>query len=322
MMKNPQPNVSKATCLENQILTVSNNIELFNQFYIPEPTRSLLWITNEDVSKISIPGQIKIEFKMGKNGVEVNTVDESYNFYSEPSLIWTRLPTQPNNEIETEKMYFPIYSQFSPVHRFQYLRWLTDVKKYTNLSYVFLYYYGLERHLLIGNYDLAVDEILRLIKYHDEGSFKEYATNALIIGSGYRKRPDIIEKAPFILEELSPISLFLQRMACKPLSAENVINLANRVGFFKKSLLNRHPILFKKELQQTLDSYPAVYDPLQNIDITSLPKNGWACMANESIPSDIRGINFVSVLQSYTFKSALKKLLNETHLKIKKSLKK
>jgi len=297
--------------------TTPNN-DLLTKFNIPEPTKSLIWVTGEDTSKISSPMSIKIELKIGENGVESKSIDDSYNFFSEPSIIWVRLPLQPNDDLETQKMYWPTYSGLSPIHRFQYLKWLTDVTQDTNLSYVFLYYYGLERHLLLGNYDLAVDEILRLIKYHDKGSFKSYATNALIIGSGYRKRPDILEKAPFILEELSPVSLYLQRMARKPLSAQDVIGLASRVGFTNKRYLNQYPDLFKEKLEEILSNYQIQHgDILQSVDVSLLPNEGWASMANTSIPDKVRTIKFPSVLESDTLKTILNNLLTETHLKIK-----
>ena len=80
-------------------------------------------------------------------------------------------------------MYWPSYSAFSPEARYEYLRWLSDITQPTNLSYVFLYFYGLERHLLVGEYDAAVDEIVRLLKAHPKKSFIQYASQSLIIAS-------------------------------------------------------------------------------------------------------------------------------------------
>lgn len=291
---------------------------LLNQFYIPEPTRSLLWVTNEDTSKISPVHQIRIEVRMGENGVEANTVDESYNFYSEPSLIWTLLPVEKNDELEKEKMYYPTYHDFSPKHRYQYLNWLRDVTQETNLSYVFLYYYGLERQLLIGDYDLAVNEILRLIKCHNKGTFKNYAINALVLGSGYRKRADIIKKAPFVLDEPSDISLYLQRLAHDPLTSGEVISLANRVGFTNKRYIKEYPDLFRQEMQKVLDDYQEKNgDLLQGIAIEGLSKDSWASMANTSIPDEIRTTKFPDILNGSSLKTTLKELLQEVHLKVK-----
>lgn len=303
--------------------TVQGTNGLISQFQIPEPTRSLLWVTNEDTSRISSFNQMRISISVENGQFKSKATDESYNFHSEPSLIWTRLSVELNDELETQKMYYPTYSGFSPKHRFQYLNWLKDVTQETNLSYVFLYYYGLERQLLVGNYDLAVDEILRLIKYHDKGSFRNYAINALVLGSGYRKRPDIIKKAPFILDAPSDVSLYIQWLAKDILSAQEIINLANRVGFTNKRYIKEYPELFKQELEKIVEADQKKNgDLLQIVDIEKLPKDSWASMANLSIPDDKRTVKFPSLLDdSSALKTTLKELLQEAHLKIKENKK-
>lgn len=293
---------------------------LVNSFSFPEPTRSLLWITDEDTSKISSPLSIKIEYSLEKG--TANVIDDSYNFFSEPSLIWTKLPIQQNNELETQKLYYSAYSTLTPKQRYQYLNWLQNVTQETNLSYVFLYYYGLERQMLIGDYNKAVDEVLRLIKYHDKGSFKSYAVNALIMASGYRKKPEIVNKAPFIFDEPSDVALYLQRMARKPLSVQQILKLTNRVGFTNKRYINLYPELFEQKLRQKLDRYQNNNgNILEIIDMSDLPNEAWASMANISLPDKIRTIKFKSITQSEEFKRIIKTLLEETHAEIKENLK-
>jgi hypothetical protein len=303
----------------NQVAITHNlNKDLVAQFNIPEPTRSLLWVTNEDTSKIQNPGTIEININLSEQ-----TINEKngQNYYGEPSLIWTRLPIEPNDGLETEKMYYPSYSHLYPRNRFQYLRWLTDITKETNLSYVFLYYYGLERHLLVGNYDMAVDEILKLINVHDQGSFKGYAINALILASGYRKRPDIISKVPFIFDDPTPLALYIQRMANVPLNASQIIKLSNRVGFTNKRYIWKYPEEFKQDLQNLLNKYQTDHgDILQNVDTSKLPNDGWAMMANTSLPDNIQSIKFPSIQDDQQFKVTLKQLLQEAHLKVKEDV--
>lgn len=284
---------------------------------IPEPTKSLLWITDEDTSKISFPMNIKVNISITGRNINMN-INDGHNFYAEPSLIWTRLPIEPNGELESKPMYYPSYAALSPKQRFQYLSWLRNIDQETNLSYVFLYFYGLERQLLVGNYGLAVDEILKLIKYHDMASFKWYATNSLIIGSGYRKRPDILLKAPFLIDTPSDISLYLQRLAKKPLTAEQVIYYSSRVGFTNKRYIKKYPELFRKELQQLLIDYQNKNgDILQNLDLIESSKIAYGVMANISLPDEIRTQKFPDIINNIELKSVLKKILEETHAKIK-----
>ncbi len=290
--------------------------DLIPQFQIPEPTRSLLWITDEDTSKISSVHQISITINLGNTDSEIK--DESYGFYSEPSLIWTKLPIQANNDLETQAMYYPSYTGLSPKHRYQYLNWLRDVTQETNLSYVFLYYYGLERHMLIGNYDLAVEEVLRLIEHHNKSSFKTYAINSLILASGYKKRADIVKKAPFILNDPTPAALYIQYMAKDPLSAKEVINLASRVNYSNKRYIKEFPDLFEKELQSAIDNYEnkngSIWDA---VSVSGLKENSYAYIANYSIPDEIRSTKITSPIDDPNFGLLLRGFLKTTHTRIK-----
>ena len=49
--------------------------------------------------------------------------------------------------------YYPSYAGLSPEQRWVYLNWLTDVSQPVYIGYVFLYYYGLERQLLSGDFN-------------------------------------------------------------------------------------------------------------------------------------------------------------------------
>ncbi|PJE68228.1 hypothetical protein COU94_02970 [Candidatus Shapirobacteria bacterium CG10_big_fil_rev_8_21_14_0_10_38_8] len=290
-------------------------LSFLNQFYIPEPTRSLLWITDEDTSKISTAGSIKITIN-----VNDGTIKEDFgrNFYGEPSLIWSRLPIEPNYELETQPMYFPSYSGLSSKHRFQYLNWLKDITQETNLSYVFLYYYGLERHMLIGDYDKAVDEILRLLQHHSKGSFKGYATSALIAASAYRKRPDIINKAPLLLQETSNESLILRKLSGKSLVAKDIIPLSSRVGYSNKRYIKLYPDLFEKELQKLINDYETINgNILDNINMDELPKRSNIFFANLSLPEKIRTIEIPDLIDNSEFKKFLRDLLSKTHENVK-----
>lgn len=291
---------------------------IVEDFNIPEPTRSLLWITNEDTSKISSVHQIKIEINISEGKVESNAVDESYKFYSEPSLIWTKLSIEPNRELETEKMYYPSYTGLSPKHRYQYLKWLTDITQETNLSYVFLYYYGLERHLLLGNYDAAIQEILRLVEAHGKTRFPSYAKNGLVIGSMHRKRPDILEKAPFVLEDGSELSLLLLRVSNKPITAKIIMNIAPHISYHYKKIINKNPELFEDILQSKLELIQNEKgDILQNVDITKLPKNVFNGLLNISVPDPIRNFPHPAITDDREFRDTIKFLLQQTQFEIR-----
>lgn len=300
---------------DNKDKSIEKISDVIPHYHIPEPTKSLLWVTDEDTSKIQSALGITLTFDLNSKTAKI---EDKSNIYAEPSLIWTRLPIQPNSELEKSPMYYPSYSQLSSMHRFQYLNWLKDIRKETNLSYVFLYYYGLERHLLMGDYDNAVDEILTLIKHHNKGAFKSYVIPALIAASSFRKRPDIINKANFLLEETSNETLLLRRLAKRPLIAKDVISLAFKVGYSNKRYIKLYPELYELELQKLLDYYQQSHgDILQNIDVNILHKRRYNLFVNPSMSSTVGTTEIPTVLDSEKFCSELRELLSEAHFRVK-----
>jgi len=295
---------------------LTHNTQIIPNFKIPEPTRSLLWVTTEDVEHIGSASciHIHVDFSSGEAGVE--HIEGALN--AEPSLIWTKLPIEKNEELEEEAMYFPAYSTLSPKCRYQYLRWLQDVTKETNLSYVFLYYYGLERHLVAGDYDSAVDEILRLLKYHDKGTFRSYATTALIASSLHKKRKDIIERAPFICKEISNEGLVFRMHMDMGLTPDDLIELASEVGFKNKRYIKKFPDKFKEVLGNMLNEYQNERGfILQSLNINNVKQEEWFVFANISFPEKTRYSQIPQILKCKDFKEPIKMLLEKTHTAIK-----
>lgn len=287
---------------------------------IPEPTRSLLWITDEDPSLAESPMSINIDITIGNNGVSSKIREKGFN--AEPSLIWTKLPVKENNDLETEAMYWPRYVAFDPEHRYQYLNWLRDITKPTNLSYVFLYFYGLERHLLIGDYDSAVDEIIKLMNHHKKGSFINYATTSLIVASIRKNRVDIVERVPSILEQEVDEALALRIMLGTPITAEDVISMASRVGFTNRRYIKLYPELFEKTLNEEIEKFEKEFGPILKVfDINSFRRASRSVFANMSIPEEYRIVKVPQIIQNTKFKNAMFNLLQNVHDKIKGDLK-
>ena|SRR3990167_5053558 len=279
---------------------------------IPEPTRSLLWITDEDTSRI-------------ENAMSITLVTDGENFYqkengfySEPSLIWTKLPIKPNNNLAQEAMYWPSYSAFFPETRYQYLSWLGDITQPTNLSYVFLYFYGLERHLLVGDYDSAVDEIARLLKAHPKKSFVQYASQSLIIASLGKNRLDIIERIPSLLEEEIDEALALRIIKGTSMTPDDVISISSKVGFSNKRYIKLYPDVFKEELQKKIDEFENQFgNLLSNFKLEDFKQEETAVFANSSIPENIRLIKVPVILEDKKFSTGIKNLLQAAHDNVK-----
>ncbi len=78
--------------------------------------------------------------------------------------------------------YWPSYASISPDQRANYLQWMALGKKddLNDIGYAFLYFYGLERRLLVDNqdFDLIIPEVARLLsRYTFSGSFLSYLSS-------------------------------------------------------------------------------------------------------------------------------------------------
>ncbi|WP_169313796.1 HEAT repeat domain-containing protein [Methanofollis liminatans] len=120
-------------------------------------------IVEQYIKNYKIPNNILklLWFKDGKYNLKVPK--------TEPSLIYSNHKIIMNPKIDPLESleYYPTFKNLSPQQKYIYLNWLRDITKPVALGYVFIFYYGLERHLLFGNYECAVDTILQLIPHFD-----------------------------------------------------------------------------------------------------------------------------------------------------------
>lgn len=127
----------------------------------------------------------------------------------ENCLINSRLTVATHNDPLGQTMgYWPSYSSISPAARKSYLDWLAGSRSDPDayIGYVFLYFYGLERRLMLEesptDADGVVAEVRRLLQvYGGNGSFKRYVGELL---SAYQlKSARLPEKFDLEVEENS-----------------------------------------------------------------------------------------------------------------------
>lgn len=111
----------------------------------------------------------------------------------EPSLINSRLKVAPGNVDLSLRLtnYWPSYADCTPDARRAYLQWLVGGRSApdANIGYVFLFFYGLERRVLVdaisdetarSDIPAIVKEVHRLLViYSENGSFRRYASQFL-----------------------------------------------------------------------------------------------------------------------------------------------
>lgn len=117
--------------------------------------------------------------------------------FVEPALIDPALPVNTRSpDWQGQSMgYWPSYADISPRARGAYLSWLAGGRGNPNayIGYVFLYFYGLERRLIVdvgnqtapaGEYRVLVEEIRRLLAlYKENRSFRRYAESLLDVAA-------------------------------------------------------------------------------------------------------------------------------------------
>ncbi len=264
---------------------------------IPEYRKKLLFITDNDPNNFVPPTQYTINVTISLNPEAKDGFD--FDFYksepSEPSLIFTALPVYSEcSSIEAipKLPYFPTYFGMSAEQRFIYLNWLRDIKSPVDIGYVFVYYYGLERRLLYGDFDSAFNEILLLRKHHYNRSFETYSNSALIHACLRRKKWDhfhkLLDNPEFLaFNNLSLLILYSQQLNILP---EMLIKLANKIPGTNRRYIKNHPDFYLQAITSELinkfgkESYPFA----SRYDIKKIPTIGMPVFANISLPPEIR----------------------------------
>jgi uncharacterized tellurite resistance protein B-like protein len=129
---------------------------------------------------------------------------------AEPALVDPRLPVanDPREVATASAGYWPSYSEVSPGFRARYLRWLAGGRSDPGIDAgcVFLFFYGIERRLLVdfeagavtdAEAEALVGEVERLLGiYGDQGSFQRYATAFLDLARVRHGMVDLDPAAP------------------------------------------------------------------------------------------------------------------------------
>jgi len=176
-MRQKQGEMSKSQNNPESLQKEEKNIEKVNfglapipnfQLCISKRTLKLLFFSNKDPRCASFAAGLSMTINLFEGTVKTNELSAD-----DPSTIFIRMPIAKPDDINNVPTpgYYPTYASLSPRQKWIYLNWLQDVSKPVNIGYVFLYYYGLERHLVLGEFDLAFDEILCLRKYHNNQWF-------------------------------------------------------------------------------------------------------------------------------------------------------
>lgn len=302
----------------NAINSAQALVPFFGNLQISENIRRLLWFGEGKFQNYNPENEQKVLF-------ENELFRITFSFQKEPSLIFTGMPVDFGSNCDNiEKLgYYPSYEKLNPQQRFVYLKWLCDITKPIDIGYVFIFYYGLERHLISGKYSDAVNTILTLREYHKHPSFQSYSANALIMSAILHKDKDTLIKVLDLADDssyCSSIILLGKFMMQMDLTIDEIISISSAVGFTNKKYIKEYPDLFNQVLGSILikefgkNSFPIYQLKMQ------YPSQHIMSFANISLEQEVRSPILPDLMHSPEFSSSINSILTKAHTEVKQSL--
>jgi len=285
---------------------------------IPQDIKRLLFTSDADKPNAPSLGiTITIDFS-GKVNVGKNKPDD-------PSTIYFKAPiAEPNDFSSVPKPpYYPSYAGLSPEQRFIYLNWLSDISKEVDVGYKFLFYYGLERHLLIGDFENALDMIIRLRKNTSNNSFRWYSLRALFYTLLIKNRQDLVYKLKFLYDDeyWQEEQLWIKVITDDNITAEELIKIL-KYHDINKRYINNEPKLYSDIMESLLfEKFGHPYIESNKL-IEKKPSGVYSgfLYANYSFPQDIQKRNDIPKLNTGNFFSCIIDLHNKCHELTKEKL--
>lgn len=240
--------------------------------------------------------------------------------FNEPSRIGLFLPIAEDEAGIEPLFYYPAYEKMSPRQRLRYLRFLANpYNPDIDIGYVFVLYYGLERHLLERTYTQRVLVIIqKLFQAHNQASFRNYASNALIY---FCSRNDCLPALAIrVYDHADALPLVYLAAKCShALTSTIIIDCAKAWGFENQRYIKMHPDLFKETLESLLtERYGVPALPVQDFDDYSMPTGLFPVYANYSLPA--RECALPNLFEYKPVASACHEALVNTHETVKKIL--
>ena len=290
---------------------------------IPDEIVNLLWFPDGPFKNFS-PDIKDNGFKIG--GLFLNSSTGMGSISStEPSAIYYKLLIRPTYNLnDVPKLpYFPSYASLTPEQRWIYLNWLRNIEANVDIGYVFLFYYGLERHLVFGNYEQAFRIILRLRQNHRNNSFLNYSSNALNATCLIHDNSDLLNE--YIKSEEKNVKykisslLFITKYATNlDLTADELIALSKDVGFSNQRYIKNERKLFEKELKNLLiQKYKKDSFTLNQYPIKNWPLRKEVLFINYSIEEEKRFKYLPCLINYKPFKEEINNILNIAHDNVK-----
>jgi len=276
------------------------------------PNRDLLYISY-DKEIPSVNRGLIITIGIDSNGKVV--IDDKTKQLPDPSTIYVNLPISEDYNV-AKLPYWPHYIELTSGQRYKYLCWLRNVAEPTDMGFVFLYYYGLERQLLVGNFDKAFDEIIKLRNSHENRSFQKYSENALVHSAIMRNRMDRLTD----LHEKTEISGYSNAMFLLAYNSGLKLGIDQLLLIFYKAFttsrkpIKEHKVLFVECMTEILNKrFDITSFDIKDYDISKVKTIVENRFANYSFPEEIQRTEIIDFYQCKPLMEDLKGIFDETY---------
>ncbi len=278
---------------------------------IPKEIVDLLWFSNG--SRKNYRKETN-EFNFSFAGHTQRIITTSI---SEPSAIDINLPLSDLLFSPPPLGYYPSYERLTPQERTAYLNWLTDITVPIDIGYVFIFYYGLERHLFFGNAEDALATIFILRQFHNNSSFLDYSGDAIILYALIHKKWKILLN--LIPEQLSDdMRLFVMALVNHSLNAQDIMASYRNFGFENNRYIKNEPELFLSTLEDLLiERFSTPSSPVDLEDFKSAHGTVSLMLANYSLLPEQRFFSLPDISTSPRIHDKINELLVNTHESVK-----
>ncbi len=313
---------------EKVVAPSSNKSLVVKGLTIHEDLKNLVWIGDGKYKNYT-------QEQNDSNSLEVDGIRISISFmnHEEPSLIYTsQRISQPSDVKGVERpSYYPTYSDLTPEQKWVYVKLLTNPYDASiNIGFVFILYYGLERHLLGGNFEDAFEVILKLRDVHTNKSFQSYSANALVLSCMMHQRGDLVLKfiksldKDYELAFSDNLFLICYYSFDLPLLPKDIIRMARTFEFTNTNYIKKYPDLFLENIKSLILSKNGTEEVnlkkyLTATEIKKVKQQEVGIFANMSIIEKSISIPFLS--ENFKLKRELYNFLETAHENVKIKIK-
>jgi len=281
---------------------------------IPADVKELLWFTNEKPRTIHHTRFNTLDFSL-KNA--------QYNSHllREPSTIYFILPLRVPSDFSLVKKipYMPSYCGMNPEQRYVYLYWLRDISSEIDIGYRFLFYYGLERRLLLGDVKKSFNMIVRLRENTKNNSFLSYSANALLFGALVSDNAENLQSLRFLFndEKWIDIQLIIKILIKEPIEPFEIPRIL-KAHTVNKRYLNEK-LYVEQMAQLLLEKYNQSFLSKGVTDITEedYGNDSYLVFANYLLPKRVRINKYIRLPSIDNLLMTIKELHKECHERTK-----